>query len=74
MTKWYVSIDNVPDDKLEFIGYLLVREDEEFFVYTHIHSGDDFIIDKNGPKFLWVDDINDAIAINARVAMIAPYP
>ncbi|HCX66964.1 hypothetical protein [Parvibaculum sp.] len=71
MARWYVSIEGIGDDFLAFLGYTLVDEDDDFKAYLH-YSGDVHIVAKEGPKFLYVDDLNDTLAL--RAARIIPGP
>lgn len=60
----YVSLDGVTEGQLEFLGYILLAEDEEFKVYYH--QGEEVIVDKNDP-FIYVDDLNDASLFGAQI-------
>lgn len=64
MERWFVTIDHLTDEQLSFFGFTLVLENDEFKVYRH-YSGEDHIVRKAGPRFLLVDDINDAVAMAA---------
>ncbi len=72
MDGWYVSIDGVSDDTLKFLGYNLVKENDDYKIYNHVYTGDDQIVDKRGTPYLYVDDINDSIAIRASRVIPAP--
>ncbi len=71
MAQWYVSIEHLTDEQLEFLGYPVVRENEEFKVYRD-YTGEEQIVYKAGPRFLFVEDINDAVAMNAARAFPVP--
>lgn len=66
MGRFYCSIKDVPDDDLAFLGYTLIRELGEFRLYQD-YTGEEYIVDKANP-FLSVEDVNDAIYLNARRA------
>lgn len=55
---WYVNIQGVDDQFLEFLGYNLVHEDHEFKLYVDYH-GEDHLVLKVKPRLL-VEDLNDA--------------
>lgn len=67
-----VCIDHLSESQLNFFGWDLVRETDDFWLYLHIHTGEDQIVDKKGKKYLLVDDINDANAMSAEWLIIAP--
>lgn len=71
MARWYVSIDGISDDTLAFLGYTLIGQDDDFKLYSH-YAGDRHLVAKNGSKFLYVDDLNDALALNAERVVPAP--
>lgn len=60
--RFYVDIEHLTDDQLGFLGYTLVSENADFKMYNQ-YNGNEHIVDKNGRKFLYVDDLNDAIAM-----------
>lgn len=59
---WYVDITGIPDEYLEFLGYVLVTEDADFKLYRD-YSGADHIVRKSQPLLL-VDDPNDVAILN----------
>ena len=44
---FYVCIDHLSDDKLGFLGYTMITEDERFKLYRD-YTGDEHIVDKQG--------------------------
>ena len=66
---FYVNLDGVPDGKLLLAGYILVDEDEQFWVYRHF--GEDIVVDKSDP-FIVVDDINDAAILGSDIIPMPP--
>lgn len=64
MAAYYVDIQGVYDEVLEFVGYILVAEDDEFQLF--VHKGREFLLPKNGTRFLYVDDLNDADVLRSR--------
>ncbi len=69
MRRVFVQIPNVPDEFLEFLGYLKVEETEEFKVY--VRHGDPIVVQKANP-YLYVDDLNDARILKDRNMMEIP--
>jgi hypothetical protein len=70
MSRFYVAIKDIDDDKLSFLGYTLIRSNSEFKFYRD-YAGNDHIVLKSDPH-MFVDDINDAIYINSNIVIIAP--
>jgi hypothetical protein len=71
MRRFYVFIGGVPDEFLEFLGYVPVPDAEtgEFKVYRH--HGELMVVKKANP-FLYVDDLNDARILKSRNIMEIP--
>lgn len=72
MSRWFVSIDHLSDDELEFFGWHRAREDDFFIVYERAYGEEPQIVPKTGPKFLYVDDYNDAMLMKAETIIFAP--
>lgn len=62
MSSCYVRLDNVSDEKLEFLGYILIDENDHTKVYYHL--GDTILVDKQDP-FMFVHDHNDATLLGS---------
>lgn len=62
MPRFYVNIEGIPEDFLEFLGYDLIKENDEFKLYNHIPTGEECIVKKDNP-YLLVEDSNDASLI-----------
>ena len=69
MRRFYVYVGGVPDEFLEFLGYVRVEETDEFKVY--LHHGEPIIVEKSNP-YLYVDDLNDARILKDRNMMEIP--
>lgn len=67
--RYYVSIADVSDEFLEFLGYVLREETDEFKVYSR--HGELMVVQKTNP-FLYVDDLNDARILKGRNMMAIP--
>jgi len=65
--RYYVSIAGVPDQFLEFLGYILIEETDEFKVY--LHKGEPVVVEKASPN-LYVDDLNDARILKGNIMTI----
>lgn len=71
--RWYVCIDHLSDDELEFYGWYKIRESDEFVIYQRPYGAEQQIIDKDGgKKFLLVDDFNDAMQMKGAMVIQAP--
>jgi hypothetical protein len=67
--RYYVSIAGVPDEFLEFLGYVFVREDDDLKVYRR---KDELMFVKKANPFLFVDDLNDKRILKGRSIMTIP--
>ncbi|WP_316193817.1 hypothetical protein [Bradyrhizobium sp. SZCCHNRI1029] len=71
MPRHYVDISGISDEELEMLGYYLVEAEEEFALYDK--KGEHFIVHKRGQRrFIYVDDINDAIILRGKATRPAP--
>jgi hypothetical protein len=70
MSRYYVDVTGVPDDFLEFMGYCKVKENHEFEL--RVAKDKEYILRKNGAKYLYVEDPNDASLFHARAKVAAP--
>lgn len=66
---FYVNLDGVSDGQLALAGYILVDEDDGYWIYRHY--GEDVIVDKADP-FIVVDDINDATILGSDIIPMPP--
>jgi hypothetical protein len=66
----YVLIDGIANEYLEFMGYLRVAESDAFIIYSN--KGSEFIIDKRGPRRLFVADMNDVPYLQNAPRLPAP--
>lgn len=60
---WAVRVDGMTTDELAFFGFVLISEDEEFEHYWDPRYNEAHVLPKEPPRYLMVDDLNDAIAI-----------
>jgi hypothetical protein len=70
MARYYVNITGIPDDFLEFMGYTKVAENDDFEL--RVFKDETYIINKNGPRFLYVEDPDDAAILRGRAKVAAP--
>lgn len=70
--RFAVCIDDLTVQQLEFFGWTIVRQNDEFIVYQHLYDGDEQIVDAKGKKFLLVDDYNDAQQMGHSIIRIPP--
>jgi len=71
MERFYVDITGVSQDRLDFLGYFVIYEDDEFKILSN--KGDLYIIDKARPR-LFVDDVNDANLLGGPLSYRMPFP
>ncbi len=69
---YYVEVTDVPLDFIEFMGYRVEGQDDEFVLLNR--KGEIHIIAKNGRRFLYVEDLNDAKIFEGRQILRAPDP
>lgn len=60
---FYVRVDHLSLTDLAFHGFVKIDENEEFEVFHH-YSGDLYVLPKTGKRFLYLEDLNDAVALN----------
>lgn len=65
----YVDITGLPTQFLEFMGYIVVDQNDEFILLNH--KGEEHIIYKPKPM-LYVDDENDVAIFANRPRVPAP--
>jgi hypothetical protein len=70
MARFCVDISHLTDENLEFFGYQVVSENEEFKVYTDKNL-EDHLVRKSSP-LLYVEDINDAVYMSAISVVALP--
>lgn len=58
MSRYYVNITGIPQSFLDFLGYHVLIEDENFKILYN--KGDKYFVHKTGPSWIFVDDVNDA--------------
>lgn len=66
---YYVSLDNVDDLTLSIVGFVLIDENEAYWLYRY--QGEDVLVDKDDP-FVIVDDINDAAILGFEIIPMPP--
>jgi hypothetical protein len=70
MSAYYVEIQGIYEEFLEFAGYVLVDEDADFQLF--VKNGQEYLLPKSGLRFLPVDG-NDADMRRSR-RRIVPIP
>lgn len=71
MRRYYVDITGISQEFLDFLGYVVVYEEEEFKVLSN--KGTIHVVDKARPR-LYVDDENDAGLLAGPFAYRAKMP
>lgn len=69
--RYYVSIAGVPDEFLEFLGYVPVPDAETDELKAYRRKGELMLVKKSDP-FLLVDDLNDKRILKGRNIMTIP--
>ena len=70
MATFCCDISGIDDRVLEFFGYQLEDENEEFKIYRD-KFGDPHIVSKLAPR-LYVEDVNDAVYVAAKRVIALP--
>ena len=65
----YVRLDDVDAETLSVVGFVLIDENEAYWVYRYL--GEDVVVDKADP-FAYVDDINDAAILGSELVPVPP--
>lgn len=58
MSSYYVEIQGIYEEFLEFSGYVLVDEDADFQLF--VKNGQDYVVPKSGLRFLPAENVSDA--------------
>jgi hypothetical protein len=61
MPRYYVDLTEVSPTLLGLMGYVLVAENKKLELY--LHKGEFSVVRKFPPRFMYVDDVNDATAL-----------
>jgi hypothetical protein len=73
MASRYVEIQGVYEEFLEFSGYVLVEEDEDFQLF--VKHGQHYVLPKSGLRFLPLDNADAAdLACSRRRSVPIPQP
>ncbi|MEJ1937751.1 hypothetical protein WDZ92_46760, partial [Nostoc sp. NIES-2111] len=70
MGGYYVSIRNVTERDLEFLGYRKIKENDEFILYEDL-EGEEHVVCRAEP-FMFVKDVNDVLALRSNTIITAP--
>jgi hypothetical protein len=70
MSAYYVEMQGIHADLLEFSGYILAAEDSEFQLF--VRDGQEYILPRSGPRFLPIEG-NEADLRRSR-RRIVPIP
>jgi len=65
---FYVNIDDTTDERLEFCGFVLIKEDEHHKLYRD-YQGEEYIVSNAPPRYLRVEEYNDATCIGGTKAI-----
>lgn len=73
--RWYVNVDHLCDEQLEFFGFYKITEDAAFACYGNPMDESTWQVlpqRNTGPRFVMVDDVNDAQHMKSSVTIKAP--
>ena len=70
--QWFVRIDDIDDSELEFMGWYRVAQDAEFSMYQRPYDGQQQVVSNEPPRFLVLDDYNDAQSISRERIIAGP--
>ena len=72
--RWIINIDHVQDEDLEFMGWYKLADTGEFSTYRRPHDGEEQTIQNESPRYMLVDDFNDAQVLSTGEIIIGPEP
>ena len=70
--RWFVPIDHLDDSDLEFVGWYKIADDGVFSLYQRPYDGEQQVVSNKSPRYLVVDDYNDAQALSRGSIIIGP--
>jgi hypothetical protein len=68
---YYANIEGIDDSFLEFLGYDVVVEGDGFKIYR-CYNGDEHIVSDTPPRYMMVEDVNDALIIKSKRVLQIP--
>jgi len=72
--RFFVRIDHLTDNDLAFFGWVRVADDGEFGLFSRPRDGEQVVISNDPPRYIVIDDVNDAQAMSKGMFIIAPSP
>lgn len=69
-----IRVDHLSDAQLAFFGFIRVDTGDVFSTYIEPSTLEQHVIPNSGPRYLAVDDVNDAVAMSAPDAPIIIGP
>ncbi len=70
MSRYYVNVTGIPLKDLEFMGYNLIKENEDYIFLAN--KGDHYVLSQHGCRYLYVNDPNDAAILRDLKRIPAP--
>lgn len=55
-----VRVDHLTDDQLTFFGWIRTHQGDEFSTYRCFHNGEEQVVSNGLPRYMVIDDVNDA--------------
>lgn len=62
---FYVRVDGIEESILNFLGYYKLDEDDYHELWQD-YQGETCLVAKNGPRYMSIDDINDAMELSRK--------
>lgn len=70
--RFIVRVDDKDDDELAFFGWQCVAKGDEFSSYERPYDGERQIISNIAPRYMVLDDYNDATQLSNGAIILGP--
>ena len=72
--RWIIRVDHLGDSELALFGWIRIADDGEFSLYQRPWDGEQQVVSNEPPRWLIVDDYNDAQQMSADGGRIMQGP
>lgn len=72
MSNFFVRVDHLSDGELSFYGWEMVDKGPEFSTYWNARYNEFQLVSNNPPRYLVIDDWNDAQSISQGMVISGP--
>lgn len=69
---WIVDISHLSDEQLTFFGWVAVSKSAEFTLYRYWHDGTEQIVQNEKPRYMAIEDVNDAEQMSEKPIIQGP--